>query len=84
MTGDHKALFEQWVELGRRMTEDELRDILVRASKALDKARARGPDQGRTSPTSQIAGSQAHRGRKGPNPFDPSGWAQALPTPNNL
>lgn len=44
MTGDHKALFEQWVELGRRMTEDELRDILVRASKALDKTRAKESD----------------------------------------
>jgi hypothetical protein len=44
MTGDHKALFDQWLELGRRMTEDELRDILVRASKALDKARAKGSD----------------------------------------
>ena len=41
MTGDHKALFDQWVELGRRMTEDELRDILVRASKALDEAHAK-------------------------------------------
>jgi hypothetical protein len=30
--------------LGRRMMEDELRDILVRASKALDKARAKGSD----------------------------------------
>ena len=41
MTVDHKALFDQWVELGRRMTEDELRDILVRASKALDEAHAK-------------------------------------------
>ena len=41
MTGDHKALFDQWVELGRRMTEDELRDILVQASKAFDEAHAK-------------------------------------------